>query len=89
MIKIFYFMTLLLAIPTGFVIAKLAHDELIDGFSYIKLLCEISFALMIIFSFYNEIITLSLGFICIVSYASLLKRFDSRWAVERNKESQS
>jgi len=40
---------------------------------------------MVIFSFYNEIITLSLGFICIVSYVSVLKRYDSRWAVERKK----
>jgi len=82
---IFYLLTLILAIPTGFVIAKLAHDELIQGFNYIKLLCEFSFVSMVIFSFYNEIITLSLGFICIVSYVSVLKRYDSRWAVERKK----
>ena len=82
---IFYFLVLLLAIPTGFVIAKLAHDELIDGFVYIKLLCEVSFVSMLVFSFYDEIITLSLGFICIVAYISLLKRFDSRWVVERNR----
>lgn len=82
---IFLFLTLLLAIPTGFIIARLARDELIEGFTYIKLFCEISFISMIIFSFYDEIITLSLGFMCIVSYISLLKRFDSRWAVERNK----
>lgn len=82
---IFYLLILILAIPTGFVIAKLAHDELIDGFIYIKLLCEISFLLVMIFSFYNEVITVSLGFITIVSYISLLKRYDKRWAVERNR----
>jgi len=82
---IYYLLTLLLSIPTGFIIAKLAHDELIDGFTYIKLLFEVSFILMAIFSFYDEIITLSLGFICIVSYVSLLKRYDKRWAVERRR----
>lgn len=82
---IFYLLILILAIPTGFVIAKLAHDELIDGFIYIKLLTEISFLLAMIFSFYNEVITVSLGFIAIVGYISLLKRYDKRWAVERNR----
>lgn len=82
---IFYLLILVLAIPTGFVIAKLAHDELIQGFNYIKLLTEISFFLAIFFSFYNEVITVSLGFIVIVSYISLLKRYDKRWAVQRNR----
>ena len=82
---IFYLLILILAIPTGIVIAKLAHDELIQGFIYIKLLCEISFLLAMIFSFYDLVITISLGFICIVSYVSLLKRYDKRWAIERNR----
>lgn len=82
---IFYLLTLLLAIPTGFVIAKLADDELIEGFIYIKLLFKISFFVTLIFSFYNEVITLSSGFICIVSYISVLKRHDSRWAKERKR----
>lgn len=82
---IFYLLILILAIPTGFVIAKLAHDELIDGFNYIKLLCETSFLLAIIFSFYNEVVTVSLGFIAIVSYVSVLKRYDTAWAKERNR----
>jgi hypothetical protein len=82
---IFYLLILILAIPTGFVIAKLAHDELIQGFFYIKLLCEISFVSMIISSFYNEVTTISLGFISIVSYISVLKRYDPKWAIERNK----
>jgi hypothetical protein len=80
---IFYFMILLLAIPTGLVIAKLASDELMDGFYYINFLAIFSFILMVFFSFYNEIIALCLGFICIVAYVSVLKRYDSRWAIER------
>ncbi len=82
---VYLILTLLLAIPTGIIISKLAYDELIEGFIYIKLLCEISFTLMIIFSFFNEVMTLSLGFISIVSYISVLKRYDKRWAKERNK----
>ncbi len=82
---IFYLLILILAIPTGFVIAKLAHDELIGGFIYIKLLCEISFLLAMIFSFYDQVITVSLGFIAIVSYVSVIKRYDTRWAKERNR----
>jgi len=66
-------------------IAWLARDELIDGFIYINLLFKVSFVLMIIFSFYNEAITLSLGFIAIVSYISVLKRFDKKWATERKR----
>ncbi len=67
------------------IIAWLARDELIDGFVYLLYLFKLSFILMIIFSFYNEVITLSLGFICIVSYVSVLKRFDKKWAVERKR----
>ncbi len=80
---IYYLLTLILAIPTGFIIAKLANDELIDGFRYIKSLFVASFILMAISSFYNEVFTLSMGFICIVSYISTLLRFDKRWATER------
>jgi len=75
---------LLLGIPSGLLIAWLAKDELIDGFIYIKIL----FVLSLIGSmfFYNdEVITLSLGFISIVSYISVLKRFDKKWAVERKR----
>lgn len=82
---VFYLLILILAIPTGFVIAKLAHDELIQGFVYIKALAIISFILMAIFSFYNEVIAVSLGFISIVSYISVIKRYDKRWAKERNR----
>jgi len=76
---------LLLAIPTGFLIARLARDELIDGFIYINILFKVSFVLMAVFSFYDEAITLSLGFIAIVSYISVLKRFDKEWAINRKR----
>lgn len=76
---------LLLSLPTGFLIAWLARDEIIEGFFYIKLLCEISFVLMIIFSFYDEIITKTFGFIVLVSYISVLKRYDKNWAIERKR----
>jgi hypothetical protein len=82
---IYYLLILLLAIPTGLVIAKLAHDELIQGYIYIKTLMIVSFALAIVFSFYEKIITISLGFISIVSYISVIKRHDKLWATERNR----
>lgn len=82
---ILYLIILLLAIPTGLLIAWLARDELIDGFVYIKSLLWISFALMIVFSFYNEAATLAFGFITIVSYISILKKHDKKWAVERKR----
>ena len=82
---ILYFIVLLLAIPIGFLIAWFARDELIEGFIYIKLVCKLSFILMLIFSFYDEVITLSLGFICIVSYVSVIKRYDNKWAIERKR----
>ena len=74
---------LLLGIPTGILIAWLARDELIDGFVYIKILFVLS--LIAVMFFENEVITLGLGFICIVSFISVLKRFDKNWAVERKR----
>ncbi|MBS3083812.1 hypothetical protein J4423_03340 [Candidatus Pacearchaeota archaeon] len=74
---------LLLSIPTGLLIAWLAKDELIDGFVYIKILFVLSLIGIIFFE--NEVTILSLGFICIVSYISVLKRFDKKWAVERKR----
>ena len=82
---IFYLLILILAYPVGLLIAWLARDELIDGFIYIKALTLLSFVLAIVFSFYDEVAAVSLGFIAIVSYISVIKRYDKRWAKERNR----
>ncbi len=76
---------ILLSISTGFLISWLARDELIEGYSYIKILFITSFVLMAVFSFYNEVLTKTMGFISIVSFISLMKRFDKKWAVVRKR----
>ncbi|MEK6792252.1 MAG: hypothetical protein AABX96_02790 [Nanoarchaeota archaeon] len=80
---IFYLFILILSIPVGLLIAWLARDELIDGFVYINGLFVLSF-IGIMFS-RNEVVILSLGFVSVVSYISVLKRFDKKWAVERKR----
>ncbi len=81
---IFYLIILIIGIPIGFLIAWLARDELIEGFVYIKALALASFIGALIF-YENEVITLGLGFVCVVSYISVLKRFDNKWATERKR----
>ena len=77
-------LVLSLSIPIGLLIAWLTRDELIDGFVYISTFAFISFFSAMIF-YRNEFITLSLGFMSIVAYISVLKRYDKHWAVERNR----
>ena len=73
---------LLFAIPSGLFIAWLAKDELIDGRKYLKGLFVLSFALIFFFLKF-EYVVVSLGFISISTWISLLKSYDSRWAVVR------
>ena len=73
---------LLLSIPVGFLIAWLARDELIQGRNYLLVLLILTFIGMIIF-LRNETVVLTLGFICITTWISYLKSFDSKWAVVR------
>ncbi len=79
------FIIILLSIPVGFLIAWLARDELIEGFFYMKLLFALSLILVIASSFYDEVLTKTMGFISIVSFISLMKSFDNKWAVERKR----
>ena len=74
-----------MGIPTGLLIAWLARDELIDGFSYLRALTFIAFTGVVISSFFSEVIALSLGFVSIAAYISVLKRFDAKWTVERKR----
>ncbi len=73
---------LLLSIPSGFLVAWLARDELIEGKKYFELLFTVSFALIFFFLEY-EYIVVSLGFITISAWISLLKSYDNKWAVKR------
>ena len=76
------FILLLLAIPVGFLIARLARDELINGRNYLLTLIVLCFILIVIF-LKNEVFVLTLGFMSIVSWISYLKSFDIKWAVVR------
>jgi ABC-type antimicrobial peptide transport system permease subunit len=66
-------MTLILAIPAGYLLAYLTKDELKQGRKWFKLLAILSLILGIIFSFFNLTISLSLAFIFIVSFISYWK----------------
>ena len=76
------FILLLFAIPVGFLIARLARDELIQGRNYLLTLIVFCFVLMVIF-LSNEVFVLTLGFMSIVGWISYLKSFDLKWAVAR------
>lgn len=78
-------LVLLSSIPIGFLIAWLARDELIDGFRYLRTLFFFASCGTIASSFFNEVVTLTFGFITITSYISILKRFDTRWAIQRKR----
>ena len=53
------FILLLLAIPVGFLIARLARDELINGRNYLLTLIVLCFILIVIF-LKNEVFVLNL-----------------------------
>ena len=73
---------LFLSVPSGLLVAWLARDELIDGRRYLKCLFVLSFCLLFFFLNYEDIVV-SLGFIAISTWISLLKSYDSKWAVVR------
>ncbi len=81
---IFLLFVLLLAVPAGFLVAWLARDEIIEGRRYFKVIILISFILMFLFIKY-EYVVISLGFIAISTSISLLKSYDSKWAVLRKR----
>ena len=71
---------LLLAIPTGYLIAWLASDELVAGRKWFKALIIFSFLSGFIFYFMDEIyITLTNVFIIVVAFISLMKSYDKKW----------
>ena len=78
---LFELIILFLSIPSGLFIALLARDELIDGRKYFKALFIFSLILTVFIG--NEIILLTSGFIAISAWISLLKSYDSSWAIIR------
>ncbi len=71
---------LLLAIPTGFLIAWLARDELVSGRKWFRVLIVVS-VLVIIWSWLTSLIYIvwTMGFILIVALISLIKSKDRKW----------
>ena len=75
---------LVLAIPTGFLIAWMARDELADGRKWFRALIVASIALAALFWIIGlGYISLTLIFMAIVSFVSLIKSRDKKWTKKR------
>lgn len=71
---------LVLAIPSGYLIAWLARDELIAGRMWFKVLIGISLICAGIFFFFDRsYIALTVIFIAIASGISLMNSYDKKW----------
>ena len=66
---------LILSFPSGYLLAYLCKDELVQGRKWFKLLALISSILAIVFLFFNLTVTLTCIFIIIVSLISLAKSY--------------
>ncbi len=81
---LFEIIILLLAIPSGYLIAYLARDELIIGRKYFRILIITGIIGLIGFWIYGRRAeSLSCGFIFIVSLVSLLKSDDKKWTKKK------
>jgi hypothetical protein len=75
---------LVLAIPTGFLIAWMARDELVDGKNWFKMLVVASIVLAGLFWIFGFAhISLTCVFIAIVSFVSIVKSSDKKWTKKR------
>jgi len=77
-------LVLLLALPSGFLLAYLANDELIQGRKWFKVLIILFVILGSWFYLADfKAITYTSGFIIIVSFISLIKSYDKKWTRRR------
>jgi len=75
---------LVLAIPAGFLIAWMARDELAEGRKWFRAMVIASLTLAILFWILGFVyISLTLIFITIVSFISLIKSRDKIWTKKR------
>lgn len=75
---------LILAIPVGFLIAWMGRDELKQGRKYFRILLIASLIIGAYgFFFGKNYVSLTMGFVFIVSIISLIKSKDKKWAVDR------
>ena len=78
---------LLLGVPTGYLIAWLARDELISGRKWFRLLIALSLLSGIIFYFAElNYIALTNVFMAIIGLVSLIKSKDKKWTKFNNKK---
>ena len=77
---------LVLAVPTGFMIARLASDELVAGRKYFMILVVFS-AIGVIWTWFagQNPVALSLGFLLIITLVGLIKGRDKSWTKRRFK----
>lgn len=78
-------LVLIAAIPAGFILAWLARDELVEGREWFRIIIIASVVLAVgawIFGF-GRYISLSLAFIAIVAFISLVKSKDKKWVKRR------
>lgn len=73
-------MILILAIPTGYLIAWMARDELVDGRKYFRWIILVSMLLAIGSLFReNYLMVYSFLFVAIVTFVSFIKSKDKNW----------
>ena len=71
---------LALAIPSGYLIARLARDELVDGRKWFQILIILGIAVGTLAYFIGYgYIGWTAGFMIIVSFISLIKSYDKKW----------
>jgi len=70
---------LVLAIPVGYLLAYLTRDELVEGRKWFKLVMLLSAISAVVFLIFNITISLTLGFMFIVSWISLKKSYNAKF----------
>ena len=75
---------LVLGIPSGFLIAWLCREELVQGRAWFKIIIFLSIIIAILsFVMMNIPVSLTMIFMIIVSLISLGKSFDKKWTNRR------
>ena len=75
---------ILLGIPTGYLVAWLCRDELVEGRNWFKAIIFVAILIGIVMAIIGEYIILwTMLFIIIVTFVSLLKSRDRKWTKRR------
>ena len=76
---LFPILILLLAFPSGYLLAYLCRDELVQGRKWFKILAGISTISGVIFLFFNLAISLALIFMGIASFISYVRSYNRKF----------